>query len=699
MRFGALKMAIVLSISVTGCGGGGSTVPAPRASDASTAKVTVKMVIPKASTTSSTSTVRRRPAFVSPSTSGVLVTAFAHSDTNHQTPLGTAVTDVSSGSTACTASAASRTCNVAITAPPGTDDFVFTLFDMAPVNGAIPAGAHVLGTAGVTQTLLAGTTTVVNAGINAVIAGLSGTTATISLAADGTPHAIGLTISPTDFGNNAITAGPSNSPFANPITVTLAETGGSGNATLQLNGGASATQVTVSKATDTVQVIYNGQGASGYQATVSLTAPAVAGQGGATLESAVITPVLFVSNPTVFYAPAPAEIKTYPAGQHVLAISEPTAAGGTAYTATPTGCTNILKVGTVVGAGSAATLLVVGGTTTSTSGCSLAISDGTLTFNIAVSNTLRTDSATHTITEFTTTASEPFGIATGADGNLWFAEDNGSSPSISSIKADGTGYTKHLLLPVQSGTNNGWESPFGVTIGPDGNIWVGDDNSHPDGNIGKVTAAGVISTFFANHQFTNFGSAGLDGNVWFSECSTNALSSVTTGGTVTGFSVSGATNIQGMTLGPDGNIWFTDLGTKKVGNVVSGVATLVSGALTNQPSTADDITAGSDGNLWVAELPGASPALIAQVSTSGVILNQFGSSALGSPNFITAAPDGALWFTDTSNNAIGRITTSGTITEFPLPTAGASPNGIIVGPDGNLWFTEGSSHKIGVIKL
>jgi streptogramin lyase len=238
-----------------------------------------------------------------------------------------------------------------------------------------------------------------------------------------------------------------------------------------------------------------------------------------------------------------------------------------------------------------------------------------------------------------------------------------------------------------------------VTIGPDGNIWVGDDNSHPDGNIGKVTAAGVISTFFANHQFTNFGSAGLDGNVWFSECSTNALSSVTTGGTVTGFSVSGATNIQGMTLGPDGNIWFTDLGTKKVGNVVSGVATLVSGALTNQPSTADDITAGSDGNLWVAELPGASPALIAQVSTSGVILNQFGSSALGSPNFITAAPDGALWFTDTSNNAIGRITTSGTITEFPLPTAGASPNGIIVGPDGNLWFTEGSSHKIGVIKL
>lgn len=702
-RNAAFLAAVFAAFTAAGCSGGkgGSALPqaAPVPTSAaqtsgSTANVSMNMVIP-APTVGTTAS--RRPAFVSPSTNGVTVTVYAHSDTGHTTPLATSVTNVSSGSNACTGTG-SRTCTVAVVAPVGSDDFVFVLYDTAPVNGAIPGSAHILGNAGVTQTVVAGTANVIAAGIGGLIVGLSGQASLLKFAADGQTHDIGLTIAPTDFGNNAIVAGSSNAPFANPITVTVAEAGGSGHVLLELDGGTPAAQVTVSKATDTVQAVYDGLGSAGYQATVTLTASAVSGQGGAT-ESAVIEPILFVSNPTVFYGTAPATVKTYPAGEHLLAISEPTAAGGTTYTVTPTGCTGILKVGTIIGTGTSATVLVLGGTTISTSGCSLAISDGTLTLNAAVTNTLRTDSASHTITEYTTSASEPFGIATGADGNLWFAEDNGSTPAVSTISSSGTNYTKHLLLPVQSGTNNGWESPFGVAIGGDGNIWVGDDNSHPDGNMGKVTPAGVLTTYEASHEFTNFDTPGLDGNEWFSECASNYIASVSTMGPPVNISVSGATDIQGMTLGPDGNVWFTDLGTKKVGTVVAGVASLVSPSLTNQPSTASDITSGSDGNLWVAELPGGSPALIAQVSTAGTILNQFGGAALGSPNFITAGPDGALWFTDTSNNAIGKITTSGTISEFSIPSSGSSPNGIIVGPDGNLWFTEGSTGKIGVLKL
>jgi len=650
----------------------------------------MKIIIPNAAARRA---FARRPAFVSPSTNGVQVVAFAHSDTNHTTPLGTAVTDVSSGSNACTLMAGSRSCTVNGIAPPGDDDLVVTLFDMAPVSGAIPAGAHVLGTAGVTQTITAGAVNMVNVGIGAVIVGLSGQSALVQLAADGIVQDIGLTIAPTDFGNNPITAGSSNAPFANPITVTATESGGNGHASLELNGGAPAAQVTVSKSTDTVQVVYDGLGTAGYQVSVSLSAPADAGEGPVS-ESAVIEPILFVSNPTVFWSAAPATVRAYPEGQEVLSISEPTAAGGTIYTATPSGCSGTLRTGTVVGTGTNATLLVVGGTTVSASGCSLTISDGTLSFPIAVSNTLRTDSAMHTITEFSTSAVEPFGITTGADGNLWFAEDNPSTPAVSNIKPDGTGYTRFALLPAGQAAG-AWVSPFGVTLGPDGNVWVGDDNSSP-GNIGRVTPAGMNTTFHTGHVFTNFDAAGLDGNVWFSECSGAFLSSVTPSGTVSEKSVPGATNIQGVALGPDGNIWFTDLGSREIGTIVSGTPTIVSGALTSQPSTAEDIASGSDGNLWVAE-----GARIAQVTTSGVILNQFpaAAGAIGNANFITAGPDGAIWFTDTSNNAIGQITTTGTISEFALPTAGATPNGITVGPDGNLWFTELSKGKIAVIKL
>src|SRR5256885_1213622 len=70
---------------------------------------------------------------------------------------------------------------------------------------------------------------------------------------------------------------------------------------------------------------------------------------------------------------------------------------------------------------------------------------------------------------------------------------------------------------------------------------------------------------------------------------------------------------------------------------------------------------------------------------------------LGEPQFITAGPDGNLWFTALSGNAIGRITTAGSFTAFPIPTASSGPQGITAGPDGNMWFTERDGNKIGRI--
>jgi virginiamycin B lyase len=57
------------------------------------------------------------------------------------------------------------------------------------------------------------------------------------------------------------------------------------------------------------------------------------------------------------------------------------------------------------------------------------------------------------------------------------------------------------------------------------------------------------------------------------------------------------------------------------------------------------------------------------------------------PFGITTGPDGALWFTESNSNKVGRITTAGVITEFPIPTKGF---GITAGPDGALWFTSGN---------
>ena len=57
------------------------------------------------------------------------------------------------------------------------------------------------------------------------------------------------------------------------------------------------------------------------------------------------------------------------------------------------------------------------------------------------------------------------------------------------------------------------------------------------------------------------------------------------------------------------------------------------------------------------------------------------------PHEIITGPDGAMWFTEMQNDAIGRITTSGQARMFSDPRI-ALPATITVGPDGALWFTN-----------
>ena len=64
------------------------------------------------------------------------------------------------------------------------------------------------------------------------------------------------------------------------------------------------------------------------------------------------------------------------------------------------------------------------------------------------------------------------------------------------------------------------------------------------------------------------------------------------------------------------------------------------------------------------------------------------------PQTITQGPDGALWFTESGGNKLGRLDHTGKLTEFPMPSF-VGPYGIVAGPDHALWFTELSVNKIG----
>lgn len=213
------------------------------------------------------------------------------------------------------------------------------------------------------------------------------------------------------------------------------------------------------------------------------------------------------------------------------------------------------------------------------------------------------------------------------------------------------------------GTNpNLVNSLYGITAGPDGNVWFTDSAGDA---IGKITPEGVVTEFPVEApagDVINGITRAADGSLVFTE-SQDSLGRMTTGGQVTQIPIdpTGQALDQvptAITTAPDGSIWWVDSGLAAVGELTAG------------------------GVVHVYELPMPTQAA-------------FGLSGL---NAIAIGPDGNIWATDSSNQGdfIDKITASGQITTYSLP-GGTGPSGIVAGPDGNLWVTEGGSDSIAVV--
>jgi streptogramin lyase len=211
--------------------------------------------------------------------------------------------------------------------------------------------------------------------------------------------------------------------------------------------------------------------------------------------------------------------------------------------------------------------------------------------------------------------------------------------------------------------------PFGITAGPDGNIW------------------------FTEAGFTFLGGVTGGGN---------KIGRITTAGSTTEFSIPTAGSFPvGITAGPDGNLWFIEASTGNIGRITT------TGVVTEFPTTFTGfegsfpfgtITAGSDGALWFVLSNGnVHNNNIGRITTAGAFTEFPVPTANSEPVGITAGPDGNLWFIEFNSNKIGRFspTPSHKLSEFPVPTADSEPLGITRGPDGNIWFTENAGNKIG----
>ena len=291
------------------------------------------------------------------------------------------------------------------------------------------------------------------------------------------------------------------------------------------------------------------------------------------------------------------------------------------------------------------------------------------------------------ITEFPipTVNSQPEGIVTGPDGNLWFTEQLGNK--IGRITPAGV----IIEFPVPTPAS----SPESITLGPDGNIWF----CELDGNkIGRITTAGVITEFPipTNNSQPEGIATGPDGNLWFTEAQGNKIGRITTAGVITEFPVPTAVSRpEGIVGGPDGNVWFTEQEGNKIGRITT-VGVITEFPIPTAASDPWTITLGPDGNLWFSE---GAAAQIGRITPLGVITEFPVLDGSGTPDYVAAGPDGNIWYNKYHGNKIGRITPAGVVTEFPLPNPGSFPYQITAGPDGAMWFAEFGNNDIGRITV
>jgi streptogramin lyase len=282
-------------------------------------------------------------------------------------------------------------------------------------------------------------------------------------------------------------------------------------------------------------------------------------------------------------------------------------------------------------------------------------------------------------TEQFTTAGE---IAVGSDGALWFTSP-GATPAIRRMATDGT---------VTAFTDPALGRPRSIAAGPDGALWFTDLLFN---SIGRITTAGVITTYATPGIDVDQIVAGPDGAMWFSSPATfpGSIGRITMAGVMTEFVVAGAPHVKSLTAGPDGAIWFlaTSYGfssnTELMGRMAmdgSSVTYTIQGAL--NPFS---ITNGPDGALWFTDSQRGS---LERVDPQGV-RTSFVRPGLHNAGDVTVGPDGALWVTLFESGTVGRMTTDGAYSTFSIPDM-TTTTLVSTGPDGGVWFSASTAAGI-----
>lgn len=644
----------------------------------------------------------RGPDFVSPSTRGIKIVATWQGGSTSSF-VQTTVAALGPKAPGCTSSSSSFSCTIQATVWEGPNKIDVTTYDKPPSSSSsgssFPANAQELGFSSITDTVTAGVTPSILIYLGGEIGSINAKPLFSSVPADGSSHDVAIAFNPKDFGGNKITAGTKD-PFANPVNVTLTETGGNGHAVLLLNGSGTGSSATLQYSTDTLGVRYDGGGKSGYTIGVQMAAK------GAPSEALQVSP-LIVEGPGIA---SHALGLNGAAVANALTITEANAPSSQTYNVTRTGCAGVATVSGFSGSGASAAFTATGGATASASGCSISVADASsTTLLLPVTNTPIGGTVTIngvTLTSYAVGAS-PGPLAVGPDNNIWFVYNSFSNQLDFLTPTSGNPTIGGAPLTVTLSNSYG-VSIYGLTAGPDHALWLSDGSSEGVDRV-SLAGAGVSYSDGSVVACPETIVAANDGMLWVSNhCS--GLWSMTVGGGIQPSAGSAHTaSTYYLAQGADGDFYVDDGANIDKYDPVAQTTTQIpipnGTSITGITSAPTD---GATGAIWyTATVPNTvSQGVVGRIaigSATAVTEVTVGNGATTGANFtaIAAGADGAVWMADQYNNQVDKISFSAptSIAQYPLPDAAAisgnqTIQAMVLGPDGSLWLSEDAAGKI-----
>jgi len=274
---------------------------------------------------------------------------------------------------------------------------------------------------------------------------------------------------------------------------------------------------------------------------------------------------------------------------------------------------------------------------------------------------------------------------------------------------------------------NGLNDIYALAPGADGNVWFGDD----DGLVGNISTTGTV-TFAATYNtgcgpylcsYTNFMVPGPDGNVWFSDDG-GYVGMVTTSGIVTEWYIPTLPGWPGGSSEPNqmafiGNtLYIADeygyidaiaIAGAGAASAPTGVVQVANPASGEGPCDVYGLAIGPDGNVWFSDdcyNIGLIPP--ANFTTAGVLEWSIAGLTDDDSFYYLASSAAGVFGADDYDNVVYRIFPSPGLSASTAPAIAPilafaypydSADTLTRGPDGNIWVAEDSETPESIAKV